>query len=74
MHSAPGAGTSCASLQPTHPSLLEGSSEHHQPGPPRGWDAANMHWRPSADKALHTDSAKRPGSSLLIAVLASEPT
>lgn len=54
---------------------LEGSPGHQcPPGPPRGWAAANMHWRPSPDKAPHTDPAKGPGSSLLIAILASELT
>lgn len=39
-----------------------------------GWEAANVLQRPSPNKAPHTDPAKGPGSSLLIAILASEPT
>lgn len=44
------------------------------PGLLWGWEAANVFWRPSPNKAPHTDPAKGPGSSLLIAILASEPT
>lgn len=39
-----------------------------------GWEAANVLRRPSPNKAPHTNPAKGPDSSLLIAILASEPT
>lgn len=72
IHSAPRAETPHASLQPTHPALLEGSPEH-QPWPPVGLGGSQYASEAKPNKAPHTDPAKGPGSSL-IAILASEPT